>query len=59
MFSRGATELFYSSGHYMGASKLPGNSDFGLTSAAYSEIILAGSGSTAAFSIALGVATLV
>ena len=52
-------DLFYSSGNHMGASKIPAASDFGLTAAAYSELILAGSGGDVEFNIALGVATLV
>ena len=52
-------KLFYSSGHSMPAMFLNENSDFGLTSAAYSELILAGDGANVEFVVSLGVSTLI
>lgn len=51
--------LAYSSGHSMPAMLLPAENDFGLTSAAYSELILAGDGNDVNFVVSLGVATLI
>ena len=51
--------LWYSSGHSMPGVYLHEQSDFGLTSAAYSEIILAGDNKAADFVVSLGVSTLV
>ena len=51
--------LYYSSGHSMPAMYLNEDSDFGLTSAAYSELILAGDGGVVDFVVSLGVATLI
>ena len=55
----GGNSLAYSSGHSMPAMLLPANSDFGLTSAAYSELILAGDGGDVQFVVSLGVSTLI
>ena len=51
--------LAYSSGHSMPAMLLPSENDFGLTSAAYSELILAGDGGDVSFVVSLGVSTLI
>lgn len=55
----GGNNLAYSSGHSMPAMLLPADSDFGLTSAAYSELILAGDGGNVQFVVSLGVSTLI
>ena len=55
----GGNNLAYSSGHSMPAMLLPSENDFGLTSAAYSELILAGDGGNVSFVVSLGVSTLI
>ena len=57
---KGANEhLYYSSGHSMPAMYMHEQSDFGLTGAAYSELILAGDNGAVDFVISLGVSTLI
>jgi len=51
--------LWYSSGHSMPGVYIHEQDDFGLTSAAYSELILAGDNQAAKFVVSLGVSTLI
>lgn len=51
--------LWYSSGHSMPGVYIHEQDDFGLTSAAYSELILAGDNKSADFVVSLGVSTLI